>query len=395
MNTLQSEKPHVAIRHGGRPGIMVREAMEEAVAPGMVRGKRVLIKPNIGFKSVPGAGVVTSPSVVREAVRWAGDAGAAEIVVGDSCIYGVSAAEAFVSSGIAAVAREEGVRMVNLDEARAVKIPVARPFIVPEITISSVAAEAEVIISVPVMKTHMFTGATLSLKNMKGVLFKREKIRMHHLPGIDPDSPWAAFRTLDMAVADVSATVAPHIVLIDATVIMEGMGPSIGTPRRLDTVIASVDALAADLVGIEMMGLGPEQVPHLVLAGHARRRPGFSLDQVDVDRAVLDLVRTDVHPAVPEDVSCRYPHFVLTQKNACSACDSTVMAFLNAYGGSYEGAEKVQIVLGKGVTREDLEGVPCIMLGNCTAALRAHGTFLPGCPPVPSDIVKALDRNSS
>jgi hypothetical protein len=81
----------------------------------------------------------------------------------------------------------------------------------------------------------------------------------------------------------------------------------------------------------------------------------------------------------------------LTSRDACSACDSTVMAFLRSYGANYEGKEEVQILLGKGVREEDIKCRRCIMLGNCTAKLRGKGVFLEGCPPIPSDMKRALE----
>jgi uncharacterized protein (DUF362 family) len=384
------QKPKVSIRHGGSPAEMAVGVLSEAVSID-IKGKRILIKPNIGFRSEPAAGIVTHPEVVAGAVRWARQAGAAEILVGDSCIYGVDAAEAFALSGIQAAAEREGARMVLLDETPSLNLAVPNPFILDTVKVTSLVQEVDLIMSVPVIKSHMHTGATLSLKNMKGILHRREKMRMHHLKHPDESGAWAAFRTLDCAIADLTSAVMPAIVLLDAMVVMEGMGPLIGDPRRVGAVLACEDALAADLVGLELIGFTAQDVPHIKLAAIKQGRPAFSLADIDVDRDLLASIRTPLRPAIPEDISSSYPYFRLTHEDACSACDSTVMAFLKTYGAGYAGKDEVQIVLGKGVTEDEIKLARCVILGNCAAKHRKRGTFLTGCPPIPSDIKKALE----
>lgn len=384
------QKPKVSIRHGGKPSEMVVGALNEAVST-PIKGKRILIKPNIGFRSEPGAGIVTHPEVVAGAVRWARQAGAAEILVGDSCIYGVDAAEAFAISGIQAAAEREGARMVFLDETRPMELAVPNPLILETVKVSSLVEAVDLIMSVPVIKSHMHTGATLSLKNMKGILHRREKMRMHHLKHLSETSEWASFRTLDCAIADLTSTVMPAIVLLDAMVVMEGMGPLIGESRSIGAVLACEDALAADLVGLELIGFTAQDAPHIKLTAIKQGRQAFSLADIDVDRDLLAKLRRPLKHAIPEDISSSYPYFLLTHKDACSACDSTAMAFLKTYGAQYEGKNQVQIVMGKGVREEEIKLNHCIILGNCAAKHRKKGIFLTGCPPIPSDIKKALE----
>ena len=89
---------------------------------------------------------------------------------------------------------------------------------------------------------------------------------MHHLAEKKKFQKWSTWRTLDRAIADLSSVILPHIVLLDAIVVMEGMGPLIGDPRPLGAVLASQDALAADIVGLELIGFKMEDAPHIQLA---------------------------------------------------------------------------------------------------------------------------------
>ena len=67
------------------------------------------------------------------------------------------------------------------------------------------------------------------------------------------------------------------------------------------------------------------------------------------------------------------------------------MAFLKYHGEKYKGIETVHIVMGRNADPKEIARERCIVLGNCAAKLREMGIFLEGCPPIPSDILNALD----
>jgi uncharacterized protein (DUF362 family) len=382
--------PRIAIRAGGDPADMAVDALSEGVSMD-IRGKRILIKPNIGFLSEPASGVVTHPEVVAGAIRWAQDAGADEILVGDGCIYGVDSAEAFKSSGIQAVVERERAHLVHLDSFDPMTLSIPHPLILNRVKVTSLLKEVDLVMSVPVIKAHMHTGATLSIKNMKGVLHRKEKARMHHLKQKETSGKPGERRTLDCAIADLTSVVIPDIVLLDAVVVMEGMGPLIGDARPLGAVLAGEDALAADLVGLELIGFTLEDAPHIKLVSLKQGRD-IRLSGIEYDTELLSRFRTPLRRAIPEDISSAYPYFLLTNSDACSACDGTAMAFLKAYGADYEGKEKVQILIGKGIREEEIRLEHCIVLGNCAAKHKNRGVFLEGCPPIPSDIKKGLEK---
>lgn len=351
--------------------------------------KSVLIKPNLGFLSTKGTGIVTHCEVIRGAIRFMKEAGARPFV-GDSCIFGVNPEEAFEKSGAAAVAREEEVELVNLDEGEPVSIEIPEPFAVDRVNISSYAARADCIVSVPVMKTHMYALASLSLKNMKGCLYQRDKMRFHHLREEERFAPWHSFRNLDRAIADLSSILYADLAVIDGVVAMEGMGPILGKPKPLGLVLAAEDPIAADTAALFLMGFKGEEIPHVSLAADKRKRR-VEIDDLDLDRDLFMALRSPFRHAVAEDISAQYPEFALCIGETCSACEATAMAFLKYYGKNYAGIKKVHIVMGrKADPKEDTEE-RCIVLGNCAAKFREMGIFLEGCPPIPSDILKVVN----
>lgn len=384
---MVKKKVGIGIRHGGAPAAMTMEVLREVVTRSF-KNKSVLIKPNLGFFSSSGTGVVTHCEVIRGVIRFMKEVGAHPFV-GDSCIFGVNPREAFEKSGASEVAREEGVALINLDEGEPVPIEIPKPLAVDQVKISSHAAQADCIVSVPVMKTHMYAVVSLSLKNMKGCLFQREKMRFHHLREEERFSPWHAFRNLDRAIADLSSVLYADLVVVDGIVAMEGMGPILGEPKRLGLVLAAEDPIAVDTAAAFLMGFKREEIPHLHLAASKRgSQPSF--DDLELDREVFEKHRTPFKTAVAEDITAQYPEFSFSTGETCSACEATAMAFLKYHGEKYKGIDPVHIIMGRGSDPREVAKERCIVLGNCAAKLRKMGIFLEGCPPIPSDILNAV-----
>jgi uncharacterized protein (DUF362 family) len=347
-------------------------------------GRRVLLKPNAGRIAGPGAGITTHPQVVAAAIDAFREAGA-ETAVGESPICGVSTMDAFEATGIAAVARERDCPLIDMDARPFRKTPVPDGVAIQSLRVCPEACEFDIVVSIPVMKMHMHTGVTLSVKNMKGCLWRRSKVDLHMLPpveGVD-DKP------LDIAIADLSGVLRPDLAIVDGTVGMEGLGPSAGSPKPLDAVVVSADPFAADAVSCALMGLDAHAVPHLRLGA-------------DRGYGVIDLGSIQVGPgdwrrfalpfaSPPTDLAMEFPDFRVLDRQSCSACQSTLLLLLERYGSElldyFPAGASPAIAIGRGHT-ELPNGTLCI--GNCTRKHRAVGVYVAGCPPVSSEILRAV-----
>ena len=373
---MKTLRPRVGIRQGGDPARMTVDLLRE-IETRALRNRSVLVKPNLGFLGNSGTGIVTHCEVVRGVVRFMKEAGARPFI-GDSCIFGVDPIESFERSGTTAVAREEGVDLVNLDDGRPVPFRVPEPCAVDGFKVSSLAAEADVIVSVPVMKTHMHATVSLSLKNMKGCLHQREKMRFHHLQEEDRFSAWHSYRNLDRAVADLASVLYADLAVIDGIVAMEGLGPGLGEPKPLGLVLASQEPIAADIAALFLMGFTEKELPHLVLAQTKRGCPEWTFEYLDLDRELFLALRSPFKRAVQEDISAQFPEFVITSGETCSACDATVMSFLKTWGKNFSGKSVPQIAVGKKIDPRTIQKERCILLGNCAAKFREMGIFMEG-----------------
>lgn len=378
-----SARRRVGVAHGGGPYANTRRALEP-IDLSAAHGRRVLVKPNAGRVAAPGTGITTHPEVVAATIDALREAGA-EVAVGESPIVGVDVHEAFEATGIAAVAAQRDCPLIEMDRRRYVELPLPEGRALHALKVCADVVEFDLVVSVPVMKTHMHTGATLAVKNMKGCLWRRSKVELHMLPPVEGVDE----KPIDVAIADMACVLRAELAVIDGTVGMEGLGPSAGQARPLDAVVAGADPFAADAVACRLMGTRAERIPHLRMG--AERGYG-----------VIDMDRIEVIPdhwcdwaipfaPPPENLTIEFPNITIWDNNSCSACQSTLLLFLKRYQERlfdyFPNQSVVNIAIGQG-NAELPEGTLCI--GNCTAKQRGGGIFVPGCPPVGSQILTAI-----
>jgi uncharacterized protein (DUF362 family) len=352
-------------------------------------GKRVLIKPNAARIAAPGEGVTTHPGVVAAVIDFLKERRAREIVVGESCIFGVAAGEAFRKAGLEETAAARKVSLVDLDRLDPVEIRIPRGRLLKKIRVSSLLHKVDLVVSVPVLKTHMHTGVTLGIKNLKGLLWKREKARFHHLAS-NPEVTKGE-KELDWAIAEMATALSSHLVVADGSFGMEGMGPGYGKAKKMGVVVAGENALAADAVAARLMGFDPAEIPHLRLCRD------FGLGEVDLARISVDPpdFRKWENPfeRPPSKISISYPDVTVYDRGSCSACLSTLMVFLQKQRQNLDGYRledrKFHVGIGKYIG-DFPEGT--VLLGNCTQKFKDRGVFVQGCPPVSSQILEALSR---
>ncbi|MBN2475323.1 MAG: DUF362 domain-containing protein [Pirellulales bacterium] len=376
-------RPSVYVVHGNGAYANTRQALRP-VDLSAVRGRRVLLKPNVGRVAPRGSGIVTDAGVVAAVIDAFREAGA-EVAVGESPIVGVDVREAFEAAGLTSAAAERGCPLIDMDRRDSVERPVPGGRALHRLRVCPEVLEFDFVVSIPVMKMHMHTGVTLAVKNMKGCLWRRSKVELHMLPPVEGSDQ----KPIDVAIADMSSVLRADWAVIDGTVGMEGLGPSAGEARPLDAVVVSRDPFAADAVACRLMGTEAELVPHLRL-GAARGHGVIDLEQIDV---TPDHWRDWISPFAPppKDLTIAFPNIRVLDERSCSACQSTLLLFLMRYQQRlldyFPSRQVVQIAIGSGHA-ELPEGTLCI--GNCTARHRDGRIFVPGCPPVGSQILTAI-----
>jgi uncharacterized protein (DUF362 family) len=246
------EYPHLAVARGGEPEQLVRAAV--AALGGVERfvrpGDDVVIKPNIcvGYHTYEYA-ATTNPWVVGELVRLCLQGGARQVRVMDSP-FGSGPEQAYHVSGIQEQVEAAGGRMEIMPGFKFVRteIPLGRDL--TEWDLYEDALRADVLIDVPIAKHHSLARLTLGMKNLMGLI--RDRPAMH--------------RNLGQRLADLASRFQPTLTVVDAVRILVAHGPTGGSlddVRKLDTLIASPDIVAADSYAATLFELRPDELAYV------------------------------------------------------------------------------------------------------------------------------------
>ena len=248
-------RPAVVVARNAEPEALVRAAM--AALGGMElfvpKGAQVLVKPNIcvAYHTYEYA-ATTNPWVVGTIVKMCFEAGAAGV---DVCDYpfGGTAQEAYVKSGIKEQVEANGGKMVYMTGLKYSSVPIPNGLELKKTEVFSDALKADVIIDVPVAKHHGSARLTLGMKNLMGVVRDRSAFHLN----------------LGQRIADLSTLIKPRLTIVDAVRILMANGPTGGDlndVKKLDTIIASADIVAADSYAASLFGLQPDEIAYIKAA---------------------------------------------------------------------------------------------------------------------------------
>ncbi|MGZ5300919.1 MAG: DUF362 domain-containing protein [Actinomycetota bacterium] len=251
-----------------------------------VRGARVVLKPNL-VEFDEGTAINTDPRLVASAVLALRRLGAAEVVVGEGPGHRRDTQFVVTGSGLLEALEAVDAHFVDLNTDAVRRVPLrSRYTALGELWLPRTITDADVLISMPKMKTHHWAGLTLSLKNcfgcVPGRVYGWPKNALH----------WAG---LEQSILDVAAAVRPDYAIVDGIVGMEGNGPISGTPVAVNVLVFGDDPVATDVIGARVMGFDPEKVRYLAEAARFLgqgdveriRSEGEDIDGVTTDFAVL------------------------------------------------------------------------------------------------------------
>lgn len=392
------DKPIVSIARNEDIRIAVKSALDLITLPNL-NHKKILLKPNVGRETDPKLGINTNPEVVEAVFEYLSSQFQAEFFIGDSPIIGSETKKAFLQSGYGKLLENKKLKFIDLDDKDPITLKIPKGNIITSIRVSGYWNQFDYIISIPVLKMHMHTGASLSFKNMKGIIYKRDKVELHHLNAPELLTKYGfknqKVKELDFAIADLAKVFKIDLAIIDATYAQEGMGPSSGEPVKLDTIIASIDYLAADLVAIKLVQpqWTLENVPHLKIIALEKKAQGpFSIEDIEIIPNDIKVFQRKIAEP-PESVTIKYDYVRLIDIDSCSACLSTIYTFLKQNEGyiksNFSKEKPLCVAIGKGVKKTDLYE-DTFLIGNCTSKCKDNGIFIQGCTPVQSKILKEI-----
>jgi len=258
---------YLAVARGENPTTLVHRSINALGGIGrfVKPGNDVIIKPNIcGSGRTPEYATTTNPEVVAALVALCLGAGAKRVRVMDLPFSGTSN-DAYDNSGIAEAVRAAGGEMEVMTKMKFQDTPIPNGQSITSCHVYQDILDTDVLIDVPIAKHHGNTVLTLGMKNLLGVV---------------DDAP--SYHTADLSerVVDLNTLVRPHLVVVDAIRILMNNGPTGGNlndVKRMNTVIASHDIVAADSYAATLFGKTALDLP-IVRAGARRGLGTMDLD---------------------------------------------------------------------------------------------------------------------
>jgi uncharacterized protein (DUF362 family) len=337
-------------------------------------GSTVLIKPNVGLPSRSGEGINTDARVTEAVTRVVLEGNPGRVIIGEGASVGydfpgrMDTLDCLEVSGTADVARRLGVELVDLNRDERVQVHVADAFVMKAFGVARTALEADVTISVPVVKTHVRTGITCGLKNMKGVLPGDEKKRTHQLG-------------LDRAIVDLNRVVRPDFTVVDGIVGVEGTHAQPEDRVPLGVILSGADVVAVDSVCAAIAGCDAGSILHVTLAGEE----GLGVADLGVIEVRGERVADVAKRFVPfhEAAADRFGAATIIEETACTGCVGEMVStfiYLREAGFEHRLADLTLILGAPGSVPSEYE-TPPVVIGKCARAYRNLGVFVPGCPP--------------
>jgi uncharacterized protein (DUF362 family) len=250
------KRSRVAVLHAEHYSPQLDQVLHEGLRffPLDVRGKTVLLKPNL-VDYLPENAINTHPTLVLAAVEVFRRLGAKSVLVAEGPGHQRDTQLVLSQSGYEQALRDEKIPFVDLNRDELIRTPLRAGYSgINQLWLPRTVLRADYFVSMPKIKTHHWSGVTLAMKNMFGIV-----------PGARYGWPKNIlhWKGIQESILDVCATVPIHFVIADGVMAMEGNGPLNGTPRPLGKIVLADDPVAADATCARLMGFSPDRIAHI------------------------------------------------------------------------------------------------------------------------------------
>ena len=247
-------------------------------------GERIVLKANLLRAAPPESAICTHPAVVEAVAKLVKEAGGTPVICdspGGALHKEGVLRSLYEKTGMAAAAAAAGAELAMDASTRTVSLPEGK--VLRQAEIISPVAEADGVIDLCKMKTHVLMSMTGAVKNLFGVIPGLSKVGYH---ATHPDHATFADVLLDL-----TGYVKPRLSLMDGILAMEGDGPgSSGTPRQAGLLLAAANPLALDTAAGAIMNLPRKDNP-VLLAAERRGLTPCRMEDVELIGGTVEELR--------------------------------------------------------------------------------------------------------
>lgn len=271
----QAGEEHDLVVISGEPTAATRKTLEAlgGISRFVKKGHRVILKPNMSFARTPDFGATTHPQVVAAVAEACIQAGAGKVIVLDHTLHRPELC--LERTGIREACKNIPRTHVSTFQERKffkeIKIPQGK--VLDRVEVIQEVLESDLLINLPVAKSHSATGISFGIKGLMGLIWDRESFHSR--------------LNINQALADLSTVIKPQLTILDATRALTSGGPGgPGEVKRLNLIIAGTDPVAVDAFGVTIapwygQNFKGRQVEHLLVA-HQRGLGKIDTDQLKI-----------------------------------------------------------------------------------------------------------------
>lgn len=314
-----------------------------------IKNKKVLIKPNLvtpyykmGYKDDQYP-ETTDPRVFDAVVSFIKQF-TEDIVIVESSGRGMPTNASFKIAGYDRIAKHHDTGLIALEEQPLDRYMLPKAEVMKEIFIPRIFSEVvrgkAFYISVPKMKTNLYTGVTLGFKNAMGTIPYNLRQRNHN-------------HAINKKLVDMLFLFKPDLVVIDGIIGGEGNTPAPVDPVDSRVIVSGDNSVETDWVATKMMGINPDEIELMTQA----KKLGFGNDNIEVigEQKVTSFRQAD------QSLTSDYFHNMFPNVKVL-------------VGHTKSTAPKVKSL--KAVTNEMVREIEKACIGGCIASLRTGFDYL-------------------
>ncbi|MBN1295225.1 DUF362 domain-containing protein [bacterium] len=353
------------------------------------RGRSVYLHPNLVRPSATRPASFTDPRLILACVDYFLDMGARRVEIGEKPGFGYPSRAAFREAGLTHHLEQRGVTIHYLDEEEWITRDNPSGRLYRKIHAARSVLDADYLVNLPKMKTHMLTMVSLCVKNLLGMIHDNDRQIYHRNDIADK-------------IVDLLFIRPPDMNIIDGLWPMEGQAPFNGDAiPGFNVLVAGHDAPAVDAAACLIMGISPIEVPHVQLACQRHLSEWIGPDSLHFTGDPL----VDVQRAFKRPVLSSMAQFQGVECIECGVCSGCLSAIRHSLDwlraeGILDSVPEVTIVSGRPMpNRQTLEtwNGRLILFGNCAAEFQFFDTerrqnfiWIPGCAPHVLDLANRL-----
>ena len=344
-------------------------------------GQSVLLKPNLTAGEHPFTGGTTESGFVEAVIELIKEnCEPGPVYVGENTFSGSYTAEMFKRLGYSDMCERQGATLVDFTDAKRVDAPVHDAMYADIISIPEIVLDADVFITLPVLKNHDTVCVTAAIKNSYGLITDEARRQGHRDDAIEP------------FIVDILRVRKPDFSIVDGRIGMEGIagGSYFTHPRFADRIVMGADPVAVDVVCAHIMMQNP-RVRYLQWAD-LRGFGNCNLDYINIHGMPLEQAKVPFLTPAGQLEEQTDGKLRLHDLGSCSRCRTIIQGTLHRFHSPESLLKNVEIVYGPG--RWDIpedKYVNCILAGDCIKEeYRKLGSWIPGCPIDRDDYFTAL-----